>query len=452
MKKLAIPCILATMAVASAAVVTLGSHSSPEHVRASPQLVVGLLPSAAAAARFVAHWPDAAAFAQTAEMIDGGARPYRLLQGEASALLAPEGDEDAADSERPRVATGAVTLLGHPDGDGVKGALHLEMLWGDDGAPPGYLFRDGSPWRVVGELQAEGSVWVGSGAASAKLHVTYAAAHPTIQPAAWRIWSYAQTLMASDPPVYEQQPEPTDADVEAFASAWGTARQRIEEDPAAAATRRAVAALLGHRTHPWDERLGEALQYARDQGDDELAIALYRRYQPMGRCSMDSRPQAVAAEYAALCHATGRLGCFLQLHAQIIADQFNRVAWSTYGERATTTHAEALAVTGVDIDHFLLGLLFAFHTDRERPESFNVGPWRLARAVVEAERVASLRPILEAAASDGSLDDWNRLRATLTLAFILQRLEIPTDEIADTLAELPLSPPARAWVARELRR
>jgi hypothetical protein len=130
---------------------------------------------------------------------------------------------------------------------------------------------------------------------------------------------------------------------------------------------------------------------------------------------MDERPAQVARAYADLCYRVGKLGCFLQLQIRIMGDQFDRVAYSSYGEAAHETESKRLAETGLDVDRFFRGLLVHFAGVERRGE---LGPWRLARSIQESGRTGSLVPALARMAESPDLDEYNRLRATQVLALM----------------------------------
>jgi hypothetical protein len=79
---------------------------------------------------------------------------------------------------------------------------------------------------------------------------------------------------------------------------------------------------------------------------------------------MDTTPQEAARLYAELAYARGDLGKFLQLQVRIMGDQFERVAWSSFGEAAHSTEAERLS----SVWTAMLGIhLFHSKPDRVQP-------------------------------------------------------------------------------------
>lgn len=149
------------------------------------------------------------------------------------------------------------------------------------------------------------------------------------------------------------------------------------------------------------------------RGDKEGAIALFQGYRPMGHCSMDTHPAEVARQYAEACYDAGKLSCFLQLQIRIMGDQFDRVAYSSYGEESHETQSARLFDTGIDVPRFFRGLALHF-TGVSRKG--NLGSWRLARSAKESGKAATLAAAFVAMAQDQSLDDYNRLRATAIVA------------------------------------
>jgi hypothetical protein len=150
--------------------------------------------------------------------------------------------------------------------------------------------------------------------------------------------------------------------------------------------------------------------------------------------------------FAELAFARGDLGRFLQLQVRIMGDQFERTAWSSYGEAAHGTESERLLRTGIDLDQFLIGLGVA-RPGREE----GLGAWRLARAINEAGRSEALLPKFQALAVDPKLDAYNRLRATQTWFFMQVRDEKDLrqkarDAVAAKALKLELHPLAVAWL------
>ena len=92
-----------------------------------------------------------------------------------------------------------------------------------------------------------------------------------------------------------------------------------------------------------------AATLATPKGKDEL-LEYYEKNAPMGRCSMDTGPIRFAREQADKCFAAGDLPCFLQLQVKIMGDQFQRVAYPSYGERSHPAESRALEATGIDVE------------------------------------------------------------------------------------------------------
>ncbi len=202
-------------------------------------------------------------------------------------------------------------------------------------------------------------------------------------------YSYVKALLESDPPVYEKAPADLD-----------------------------------------DNDTESKINAARIAGDQEKMLALYRVFRPTGRCSMDERPAEIARDYAELCYNMGKLGCFLQLQVQIMGNSFNRVAYSSYGEAAASTHAERLAETGLDVDAFLAGLALHFGGVSRRRE---IAPYRLARSIQEAGQTELVSERLAAWVKDPEFDEYNRL-VVVELLSLLEREAMVDDE---DLPEIP---------------
>lgn len=186
-----------------------------------------------------------------------------------------------------------------------------------------------------------------------------------------------------------------------------------------------------------------------NQKDD----ALYARvlaYQPMGSCSMDSRPAHAARLKAELAWARGDLANFLKRQVNIMGDQFARVAWSSWGEASHQTQASRLLSTGIDFDRFMVGLLVT------RPGSaVALDPWRWARSAVEAGRKDSLRALARRIAEAPDSDPMNRLRAAQAFTWLelAGQPAVRGEEHRRALEQtgrLSLHPLAAAWVHQAL--
>lgn len=236
------------------------------------------------------------------------------------------------------------------------------------------LLYSGGGWKLKSESIERPTLSFSSDRSTITASVRYLSPKLAPQRDAWIAWSYATTLLASDPPV-----------------------------------------------------------------DQEFTP-------PMGRCSMDTAPQEESAKYADKCYAEGRLGCYLQLQVRIMEDRFSRVAWSSYGEASHDTEVDRLSRAGIDAQRFLMGLSYQFAAEKPREE---IWPWRLARAFNESKSSAQFEKALASIAGDESIDEYNRLRASITLAYRLLRLQGDARkpaEIKTKLAELPLSPASKMWL------
>jgi hypothetical protein len=207
-----------------------------------------------------------------------------------------------------------------------------------------------------------------------------------------------------------------------------------------------VAELLGDESVYDDAKPDPALDHAKEietalaRGDRERAIALHRSYRPMGRCSMDGHPAAVARSYAELCYQAGKLGCFLQLSVDIMGDRFQRIAYSRLGEAVHPTESARLLDTGLDVERFLRGLLLQYAGVTRRGE---LGAWRLARSVRETGKQDQLLASFARLAEDPSLDEYNRLRA----AQVVWLVDASALEGARALTDA-----SRAWIEEQRAR
>lgn len=266
----------------------------------------------------------------------------------------------------------------------------------------------------------------------------------TLSPAPLTNWAYASTLLRTEAPVYDATRGRNRGTNHTYDDAWKALSKSMKADPADALARLAKIDLTTYGDH--DHRLGQIATFLAGQGRVDEALALYARFRPIGRCSMDTAPAETARAYADLCYGAGRIGCFLQLQVRIMGDRFNRVAWSSYGERAAQTESTALTDAGIDPRRFLLGLLVQFDDPRHARPREEMNLWRLARSMHESK--LDFVPDLERLARDAALDVVNRHRAAQTL-WLLQRRARQTDAdtVAAQLARLDLPPVTQAWVA-----
>lgn len=109
----------------------------------------------------------------------------------------------------------------------------------------------------------------------------------------------------------------------------------------------------------------EALRDVIDGGDkaaEQANLAPHlealRRYQPVGGCSMDRRPQQVALLRARAAAQAGRTGWAVQGWADTVGYwSSRRVAWSSYGQRHPEGHLSLLQQVHVDPERLFVGLV-----------------------------------------------------------------------------------------------
>jgi hypothetical protein len=178
-----------------------------------------------------------------------------------------------------------------------------------------------------------------------------------------------------------------------------------------------------------------------------------------GQCSHDSGPIRQAIEHAALAAKDGRTGRFLRLRVRVLADAFERIAWSSSGDAAHGTPCDALKEAPIDLDRFFVGFVVAVDAPGKREVGINA--LRLARAIVESGRADAFIPVLRRLAQDPGSDEWNRFRATQVLVFTLGHvtpgepldqftsMTKPFDEIAKGLRDLKLTALSRHWLGFE---
>ncbi len=358
------------------------------------------LPTQGAAAGISWRWPTPADFIQT---LEAPAQPLRVVGGRVFSLarkgLGARFDRALAKGEAEAFLAGLMAREKDPSNHvpfGVvtwsptRGEAVLDNLdWGAglaEGVPTEHRLgaRTVLVWRdfltvVEGELSHDPK---------------------DLSADARTAWAYSTTLLLSEPPVYDTEV-----------------------------------------SHDW--ALQAEIAAHLEAGRTQAALDLYRRFQPMGRCSMDTAPASTARAYADLCYQVGRMGCFLQLQVRIMGDRFQRVAWSSYGERAADTQSSALTDAGVDTRRFLLGLLLDYDTPLRAREGMNL--WRLARS--RKESGLDFSSDLMALATDSSLDAANRHRAVVTLWLLKRRAEEqPVEAFAAVVKGQDLPAVSRGWL------
>ena len=97
--------------------------------------------------------------------------------------------------------------------------------------------------------------------------------------------------------------------------------------------------------------------------------------------------------------------------------------YSSYGEAAHATEAERLRDIGIDVEKFLRGLLYQF--DAPGIERRELDAWRLARSILEANLDSQMGSVLRAEVARPDLDQFNRLRAAQTLAYLRYQKATP---------------------------
>ena len=296
------------------------------------------------------------------------------------------------------------------------GAFRLDQLTGDE-----TRFTD----SVTGKML---KVWSWERENTTELEVLERL-NGTVTPDALVPWTHVNTLVESNGPLY--------------ADTMGDAPELRE-------------LVRSFRDAPEAEQLAKIVTWAKANKADAALFERFRSFRPRGSCSMDTMPQSAARVFGELAFARGDLGRFLQLQINIMGDNFERNAWSSYGEAAHRTEVERLVSTGIELDQFLLGL--AVGTQDSGPR---LGAWRLARAIQEAGREATLLPKLEALATSPKLDAYNRLSATRAWFFVQVRDEAQSfkrdekaekarmaqrDQVIARALKLPLHPIAIEWL------
>ncbi len=308
-------------------------------------------------------WPAQARFERQWEQpARAAAFSWRLLEG---TLVLPGGKRHAGVSIAVRRAGDEGTVVFGGGGWDAREALDGAV------ADPGAAAAAAAGETL--ELRRGGAVM------TFRVDAAYATAAPAGD--AWADWSYATTLLEADEELFLIDYDA--ADGERAAEVWGRVSAAMERSPEEGLA--ALPELLSAGLSPEDRVWGQAATWAEEQGDLDLAIELRRRFWPRGYCSMDRSPQVEGMKYADVCAAAGRTGCYLQLQVRVMGDGVGtRNAWSSYGEASFPTYVERIEEIGIDVERFLLGLAWSYDADEERAAS--VGPWRLARAMVESGR------------------------------------------------------------------
>jgi hypothetical protein len=149
-----------------------------------------------------------------------------------------------------------------------------------------------------------------------------------------------------------------------------------------------------------------------------------RRYHPVGGCSMDSRPQQVAAMRGQAAAQAGRTGWAVQGWIDTVAYwSSSRFAWSSYGQSHPQGHLALLDAVGVNAETLLIGILVQLPgLDRKL-------------GLADARRVLpdlgpSVKESVRVLAGDERIDPLKRALLFATVA------SLPFDE-APSYAELP---------------
>jgi hypothetical protein len=360
-------------------------------------------------------WPQEADFSAWWEPGQVDERVVETLIGD---LRDPEGQmlAEVAVTKRNRESGPVFQFIYTVDDTGFRGFRSAEGRWA------------GEYWALVSE--GDGPEY--------QFFPTWQSQDNPIDDEVWESWVYTSSLLSFEGPVYPE-----------VVNQWGESSEEAErlwERAVQAEPSRLAEALVLLDTSDMssdDGRWFQAIEMAETLDDPALTLALYARYRPVGRCSMDTRPQDLAREYAELCYSEGRLGCFVQLQVRIMGAQFSRVAWSSYGDAAHGTEVNALAGTGIQTDRFLEGLMVDFETPEER--AIGLGLWRLGRALAESADSEALRTRLVTLIESPEIDSWNRFRAVVTLTAMGQSagLELASSPVLD----LEMDRFAELWIA-----
>lgn len=272
----------------------------------------------------------------------------------------------------------------------------------------------------------------------------------------WNEWVYSTTLLTAGPPTHDEPRR----DAPFLESEEWTLEHKLrpgmpkiktlvdgewvapEYDTDYTEEIEFVRELMKRELNAGDRYLGRAAYLMVEAGEDELALELFRQYHPVGRCSRDSRPQKVAGDYASLCARLGDVNCYLQLRTRLLANQFPRLAWSSYGELAHRSGSAKLVEAPIDVERFLAGLLLRYSQTPD--QSREIGARNTARAISQGGFGDDLG-WLQRMAEDDDLDGFNRLQATQVL-YYLSLGEI-SEEAARIIEDLDATQVSREWMA-----
>ena len=274
------------------------------------------------------------------------------------------------------------------------------------------------PWQLEeGDPFSPGVCYLsGKEGVIAELIVRRASPSTRLKPEAWELWVYTTGLLEPGGPLRETIDDQRYGSREKADPFWEGIKTTREASGQSAVSGLLREAIVERSVNRFDYRWRNEASSATEAGEHDLALSIYRYYIPVGNCSMDTTRRVVTAEYADLCYQLGILGSYLRLRLQLMADTVPRVVSSSYAEAANRTEAEKLLETGLDIDRFFQGL--AIQVDTKERNGAWISAFRLARSIVESDRVPTQRPAFEDMAQDPEMDEWNRTVSALVLAGI----------------------------------
>jgi hypothetical protein len=183
------------------------------------------------------------------------------------------------------------------------------------------------------------------------------------------------------------------------------------------------------------------------RGDPEL---------PEGQCSMDTEPMRAAVRFSKKASDEGALGRFLRLRLRVVANDFERMMMSNYGDAALSPEPSALRAAPVRLAPFFAGLCLFFESPAPRP--VEVPAQRLGRAIADLGLKAELEPWLRGVVEDDAVDPLNRLRAVQVLYDLLAHSDAESplnrntsrtrtrEEVLPKVANLKIPEPGRMWL------
>lgn len=163
------------------------------------------------------------------------------------------------------------------------------------------------------------------------------------------------------------------------------------------------------------EEYGQAL-LSKDQ-----ILELKRRRRVFGSCSMDNSPAFHAKEIAELAAQTAKWEIFLRSHLDILNENFERVAYSSYGEANFPPFFSELEDLNISVFDLMIGTLLQSDNLADNHYYGSVG--RVGRGFAETKNREEVETNILSILQDKELDLYNRLRIYFMFTHYLAHLE-----------------------------